>query len=110
LTLLQKKIEHAILELHNFASLCEYHTPFQESPRATTLQENLERITLELELAKRPIVDKNQVVMQSQNRNIVIISRNAINLAVLLNKLPQNKLLEYDMYGSFIRYLRKILI
>jgi len=41
--------------------------------------------------------------MQSQNRNIAIISRNAINLAVLLNKLPQSKLLDYDKYPLTFR-------
>jgi hypothetical protein len=41
-----QKNEHAIPELYNFASMCEYQTPFQESPRATTLQGNLEEIAL----------------------------------------------------------------
>jgi hypothetical protein len=63
----------------------------------------LERIASELELAERPIVDKNQVFMQSQNWNIAIISRNALNFAVLLNKLPQSKLLEYDKYPLAFR-------
>jgi hypothetical protein len=41
--------------------------------------------------------------MQSRNRNIAIISRNAINLAVLLNKLPQSKLLDYDNFPLAFR-------
>ena len=48
-----QKIEGAILNLYNYASVREFGTPFLEHSRITTLQENLETAAEETEKAER---------------------------------------------------------
>jgi hypothetical protein len=91
-------IEDALLTIYNFASSRQYNCSFQDSTRATTLQDNLERAAKEAELEERKIIRDSCVVYASRSTNKAIKSRAEINMDVLLNRLPSKKLIEYDKF------------
>jgi hypothetical protein len=51
-----QKIEGAILDLYNYASVREFGTPFLENSQKTTLQENLETAAEGTEKAERAVI------------------------------------------------------
>jgi hypothetical protein len=98
-----QKIEKAIGDLYNFASMREFGIPFMSNSRKSTLQENLESIATNLEKQERVIVWNSHLITEAKTTNIAILSRNSIRLAVLLNLLPPDKLQEYDKYPLAFR-------
>jgi len=107
-----QKIEGAILNLYNYASVREFGTPFLEHSRITTLQENLETAAEETEKAERAVIRHSNLVTEARLCNTAILSRNSLNLAVLPNRIPQEKLQEFDRYplafswDLFIQFLK----
>jgi hypothetical protein len=93
-----QKIENAIYELYNFASIREYGTSLLETSRVPSLQEKMEQLALELELLERPTVQNSQLILWSRNTNMCILSRHSLNTAILLNKFPAEKLQDFDKY------------
>ncbi len=91
-----QKLEEAIYQLYNFASLNECSLPLHEITYATTLQENMIAVAKESELQVRPIVRSAHIIHESRTHNVAIKSKHDIRLSVLLQKLPSTKLDEYD--------------
>jgi len=60
----------------------------------------LEKNTVILEKAERTTVCKSKLLIEARARNKALLSRNELNLAVLLNMVPAKKLREYDKYPS----------
>jgi hypothetical protein len=89
------KIESAIHDLYDFASRREYNLPFQECSRITSLQENLEKTALDLEKQERYIVRDSYIVLEARSTNKAVLQRSALNIAVLLKKVPAEKIQEY---------------
>ncbi len=93
-----EKIESAIHEMYHYASLREYGVSLQDANRKTSLQEKAENAAKALEKENRLIVKQRQLITDSRQLNIAILSRRAISQAILLNQLPAEKLQEYDRY------------
>jgi hypothetical protein len=93
-----QKIEDALFDIYNYTSKLEYNWPFQEWIRLTTLQEELEKNAVTLEKAERTTVCKSKLFVEAKARNKALLSRNELNLAILLNRIPAEKLREYDKY------------
>ena len=93
-----EKIESAIHEMYHYASLREYGVSLQDANRKTSLQEKAENAAKALEKENRLIVKQRQLITDSRQSNIAILSRRAISQAILLNQLPAEKLQEYDRY------------
>jgi len=93
-----QKIENAIFALYDFASMREYGTPLQETLQISSLQERMERVASELELLERPIVQNSYLILRSRDTNKCILSRHSLNTAILLNKIPAERLYGYDKY------------
>jgi len=98
-----QKIEKAIVDLYNFASMREFGIPFMSNSRKSTLQENLESIATNLEKQERVIVRNSHLITEARTTNIAILGRNSIRIAVLLNLLPPDKLQDYDKYPLAFR-------
>jgi len=62
-----QKIEKAIVDSYNFASLREFGVPFLSNSRRSTLQENLERIATNLEKQERVIVWNSHLELTFSN-------------------------------------------
>jgi hypothetical protein len=84
-----QKIEKAIHELYNFASVREFNLSFQENSRTSTLQERLENCALELEKQERPVVQHSQICMEAITTNKSNMSKSSLNPAMLLNRILQ---------------------
>ena len=76
----------------------EYGTSIQETFRISSLQERMERIVVEMELMERPTVQNSKLILCARNMNKCILSRHSLNTAILLNKMPAEKLHNYDRY------------
>ena len=92
------KIEEALFEIYNAASMRQYHRPFDATGRSTLLQEKLLLAAKEAELQERLILKDSQVVAQMRTGNIAIRSRADILMDIFLRKLPDTKLTEYDTF------------
>jgi len=93
-----QKIESAIYELYEFAAYKEYNCSLANLRRNTTLQENFMRAAKVSELLERPIIRASHLVNEKRVENIAIKSRHEIHWLVVMRKLRQEKLDEYDRY------------
>jgi len=98
-----QKIEDALFDIYNYASKHEYNQPFKECDRLTTLQEELEKNAIILEKTERTTVCKSKILIEARARNKALRSRNELNLAVLLSRIPAKKLREYVKYPLAFR-------
>jgi hypothetical protein len=89
-------IETALTNLYNFAATQEYGVQHHSDARQTKLQESLERTAAQTELAERPICDKSTITRSKRTHNIAILSRHEVEMLTLLQKLPAEKLIDYD--------------
>ncbi len=62
------------------------------------MQENLQEAALDIEKQKRTLVEDLRLQSESRGSNKVILSKNALNVLVLLNKIPAIKTQEYNLY------------
>jgi hypothetical protein len=63
----------------------------------------LEKNAVTLEKAERTTVCKSKLFVEAKARNKASLSRNELNLAILLNRIPAEKLREYDKYPLTFR-------
>jgi hypothetical protein len=105
-----RKIENALHELYCFSSLRESNCLPHEHNRTCTLQEHLAAAAKEAELQERPTVQSSNIVYETRPTNIAIKSRHEITLLVLLQKLPEEKIDEFDRfpYASQLGFLQAI--
>jgi hypothetical protein len=90
-----KKIEGALYDLYNFASIHEYELTLEAAPRKTTLQEKLENVAISVEKQERLVVRNSHTKMETRETNVAILRKQALMEAVMLNKLPATKLIDY---------------
>jgi hypothetical protein len=76
----------------------EYGTSLQETFCVSSLQEHMEQIAVEVELMERPMVQNSKLILCARDTNKCILSRHLLNTAILLNKIPAEKLHDYDRY------------
>jgi hypothetical protein len=93
-----QNIENAIRNLYEWSSMIEYNCSFQDRPRNTILQENMNAAAKATELEIRPIVQAAHLKYERREYNQAIQSQHDIQLAVLLHKLPIEKLTEFDNF------------
>lgn len=97
------KIETAVQDLYDFACSLEYDMPLSEALRLSTLQEKLEQAAMDTEKQEKLIVQNAHLVLEARERNVAIQRKQAVTEAVLLNRLPAQKLHDYDRFPSSFR-------
>jgi hypothetical protein len=90
-----QRIEHALHNIYNCASINEYGRELHEEIRYTRLQEHLISAAIEAELQMRPIVRDSRLLYEQRNQNQAIKAQNEVQISVLLQRLPPAKLEEY---------------
>jgi len=93
-----QKIETAIFNIYNYASIREYDISVLNAPRKSTLQDDMEKAALNTELQERPIISRNKVIHEARENNYAILSINSIRRAVFTGRLPATKIQEYETY------------
>lgn len=93
-----QRIENAILNLCNFASINEDGHAFQDRSRHTILQDMLITAARKAELQSRPIVRESRLVNKQRQQHQAIKTLNEVQLLVLLHRLPPVKLEEYKIF------------
>jgi len=79
-----QRIEHALHNIYNCASINEYGRELHEEIRYTHLQEHLISAAKEAELQMRPIVRDSRLLYKQRNQNQAIKSQNEVQILVLL--------------------------
>ena len=97
------KLEQAIYNIYNYASIREKNLSFAENPRTSTLQEQLEHIARNLEKQEHLIYKQVQLVTEARTTNKAILHRHALQTAIAYQQVPADKLLEYDHYPLCFR-------
>jgi hypothetical protein len=93
-----QKIEDAIVNLYNYASLREYNTSAQNALQKSTLQERMEQAAKRAELLERLIVSGNKLYFEARPDNMAILTENSILRAIAMGKLHEEKIIEYRTY------------
>jgi hypothetical protein len=93
-----QKIEDALFDIYDYASIHGYNLPFNECNRISTLQENLENCAVELKKTERLTVQKSKLLLEARETYIVILSKNTLNLVALLERIPAEKINDYNKY------------
>ncbi len=93
-----QKIELALQNLYDYASIIEFDCPLYECLQKTILQERMETAAREAELLSRPVIRNSRLIYEQRIRNHAIRSCRDVQLAVLLHRLPPEKLEEYTTY------------
>jgi hypothetical protein len=83
-----QKIEDALFDIYDYASIHGYNLPFNECNRISTLQENLENCAVELKKTERLTVQKSKLLLEARETYIAILSKNTLNLVALLERIP----------------------
>jgi hypothetical protein len=93
-----QKIETALFNIHNYASIWEYDVSVQNAPNRSSLQDDMEKASLDTELRERPIVCNNKEILEARDTNLAILSRSTIIREIFIGKLPEAKMQEYNLY------------
>jgi len=93
-----QKIEDALFDIYDYASIHGYNLPFNECNRISTLQENLENCAVELKKTERLTVQKSKLLLEARQTYIAILSKNTLNLVALLERIPEEKINDYNKY------------
>jgi hypothetical protein len=93
-----QKIEDALFDIYDYASIHGYNLPFNECNRISTLQENLENCAVELKKTERLTVQKSKLLLEARETYIAILSKNTLNLVALLERIPEEKINDYNKY------------
>lgn len=93
-----EKIEQAVHALYDFASTRECNLSFENNSRTSTLQATLEQIAVDIEKQEHPVFRNNQIVMEARTVNKAILRRSDIQYSIANQKLPEDKLLEFDQF------------
>jgi hypothetical protein len=92
------KIEGALYDLYNYASIHEYELTLGAAPCKTTLQEKLENAATSVEKQERMVVRNSHTKMETREKNVAILWKQALMEAVMLNRLPATKLMDYQNF------------
>jgi hypothetical protein len=93
-----QKIETALFNIYNYASIREYDVSVQNAPNRSSLQDDMEKAALDTELRERPIVCNNKVILEARDTNLAILSRSTIMREIFIGKLPEAKMQEFNLY------------
>ncbi len=93
-----QKIEDALFDIYDYASIHGYNLPFNECNRISTLQENLENCAVELKKTERLTVQKSKLLLEARETYIAILSKNTLNRVALLERIPAEKINDYNKY------------
>jgi hypothetical protein len=92
------KMEQAIFNIYDFASMLEYDIPLSSAPRSPSLQEHLEQMALDIETMSRPVIINSQCKMETRSINKAILRPHALTMATLLHQLPVSLAQQYNKY------------
>jgi len=93
-----QKLEEALYNLYNYASIREYNISVKHAPRKSTLQERMEQAAVSAEFSPRTIVSGVKLTTEARNNNIAILSETSVDREIFLGNLPQDKIQEYRLY------------
>jgi len=93
-----EKIEDALYDLYNFASMYEYNQPIDDAARDTKLKEQMERAALDIERQKRTTVQQSTLIREARATNIAILRKQALTEATMLRWLPVTRIEEYNHF------------
>ena len=105
-----QKLEDALYDLYDYASMREYGVSIEDAQQKSVLQERMENAAKSTELAERYIVRNKKLYLESRPQNVAILSEEAVGRAILLNRLPNERILDYQNYPltcrlGFIQFL-----
>jgi hypothetical protein len=93
-----KKIEMALYNLYDTASMVEYNMSSSAANRRTKLQQKLEQRAMEIEKQERRIVQHAHLCWEARASNIAIIGKQALTEAVLMQQVPAEKIHDYERF------------
>ena len=67
----------------------------------------MENAEIETETQERAVIQNSQVVLKARNANTTILSRHSINILVLLNKIPPERVQDFDKLYQYAKEIER---